>query len=229
MDTENRYKHLRQLTDSFLSQSIRSQDPAGLCFSTSFPLLIYLAIKGIKCDLRKGEVAKLESDGTTRNTTHYWLQLHSEDIIIDPTYTQFIINKNVEPIYIGKLKDCEVMYKQGDDEWDTWFPNDFDGWKTPYEDIDFPLDGLFWKRSITYSMRLATILYAEIKQLSSPNMIVNEYFGVYFKPVFIFLNNWYAGNINFELAKVELTNSFDDLLSDALKWGREELEKQNSI
>jgi hypothetical protein len=218
MKTDHNY--LKKLTEDFISESIRDQDPAGLCFGTSFPLQIYLATKQLRSRLIKGEVPQPKANGTIQNVPHYWLQIDSGDIILDATIQQF---KNPEPIYIGKLQDNEITekYIPNNLALDSWFPDDFDSWKKPYEYSTFPLDCPFEKRSITYTIKLATILHAEIKNMDSPDDFIKEHFGLYFKPIYIFLCSWHSGIITFDIVKEKLPSSFDNLLSDALQWVNE--------
>lgn len=58
MPSENKYLSHKKLTEDFISESIKTEAPAGLCFSTSFPLLIYLASKQIKSVLITAKVPK---------------------------------------------------------------------------------------------------------------------------------------------------------------------------
>jgi hypothetical protein len=222
------HNHIKKLTEDFISESIRHENPAGLCFGTSFPLLIYLATKQIKSSLIKGGVPQPKADGTIQNVPHYWLQIDSEDIILDPTIQQF---KNPDPIYIGKLQDNEITkkYIPNNLKCDSWFHEDFDGWKKPYEDSTFPLDGPFEKRSITYTIKLATILHAEIKKLNSVDESINRLFGLYFRPIYFFLYHWHTEVINFKITKENLPTGFDSLLSDVLQWQKDEHQKQNKI
>lgn len=84
----------------------------------------------------------------------------------------------------------------------------------------YPINEQFEKRSIMYTLKLATTLHTEIKNTKSIDELTNEYFGLYFKPIYIFLYNWHIGNIDFEIEKEKLPRGFNNLLSDALQWAK---------
>ena len=141
----------KKLTEDFISESIKTEDPAGLCFATSFPLLIYLATKQIKSRLKTGKVPKEMPHDPNFKVDHYLLQIDSDGTILDPTIQQF--NKDVEPIYIGKPIDSEVTnkYKLCDLPINSWFQQTYDSWRKTYDDPTFPLTGAFEKRSMIKS------------------------------------------------------------------------------
>lgn len=216
MKTDHQY--IKKLTEDFTSESIRTEDPAGLCFATSFPLFIYLGTKQIKSSLRVGRVPMLNTENKIRKVSHFWLQIDGEGTMLDPTIRQF--DENEEPIYIGKLTENKVTkkYKLLHYHPEIWFPKTYRDWKTPLDDLSFPRDGVFEQRSIVFTLKLATILHKEIKMMPSPDNFINHYFELYFTPIYIFLHHWQADKKDFVNLKEKLPNDFDDLLSDALCW-----------
>ena len=80
-----------------------------------------------------------------------------------------------------------------------------------------PLDGPYEKRSITYVLKLATILHGEYKKLSSVDEFINNHYVLYLTPIYIFLNNWHKRIISFEIKKENMPTGFDSLLSDVLQ------------
>lgn len=140
MTVDNDY--IKSLAKEFTSESIQDQDPAGLCFPTSFLLQVYLGTKGIKSELIKGEVPELKSDGATQKNPHYWLQIDKTDIIVDATIQQF---KSPDPIYVGRVQDNDITktYIPSELEFQSWFKTDFGNWRHNYEESQYPppLDG----------------------------------------------------------------------------------------
>ena len=212
--------YIEKITKDFISKSISDQNPAGLCFPTSLLLQVYLGTKKIKSSLIKGEVPQVKSDGTSHNIEHYWIQIDSTDVIVDATIQQF---KNPEPIYVGKLQDNEITktYIPNKLELNLWFPIAFTSWKYNYETTCpiTPLDGLYEKRSITYTIKLATILHSECKKLTSVDEFINYYYGLYLGPIYFFLYHRHIGIINFEIKRENMPEEFDSLLSEVVQWG----------
>ncbi|MBV6485556.1 MAG: hypothetical protein KFKLKKLM_02126 [Flavobacteriales bacterium] len=220
--------YIEKLTKEFMSESIRDQNPAGLCFPTSYLLQLYLATKKTYSDLIKGKVPITNLDGTTEDREHYWLRIKSTDIIIDATIQQF---GNPSPIYVGKLLCNKITktYIPNKLDLQSWFPRDFENWTYNYVRSEHPqpvLDEPYVNRSITYVIKLATILHEECKRLYSADEFITQHYGIYFQPIFIFLYNWHNKIIDFEIKKENMPTGFDNLLSDALKWADEERKKQ---
>lgn len=210
-----------KLSKEFTSECIRTEDPAGLCFATSFPLLIYLATKQIKSQIRTGKVPKILADGISIDVDHFWLQIDKEGTILDPTIQQF--KEDQEPIFIGMIQDNEVTekYKPCDLPSYLWFPEVYRDWKTPFVDPTYPLEVDTVKRNIKYTIRLATILNAEIKKMSLQDDFIDRHLKLYLRPIYIFLYNWHTGKINFELVNEKIPYEFANLLSDALLWSEQ--------
>ena len=209
--------YIIKITKDFTSESLRNQDPAGLCFSTSIYLQIYLATKQIKSNLISGKVP-------SHDVTHFWLYIESEDIIVDATIQQF---NNPEPIYVGKLKDNEITktYIPNGMELDKWFQTHFNIWENPFVITTFPLNGEYDKRNILYTIKLATILHAEIKQLIFIDEFVKKLFGIYFNPIYNFLYHWHTKTIDFEIKREIMPIGFDNLLEEVLQWGKDNSER----
>lgn len=220
--------YIKSLAKDFTSDSIRDQDPAGLCFPTSFLLQVYLSAKGIKSDLIKGEVPELKPDGATKKTPHYWLQIDKTDTIVDATIQQF---KNPDPIYVGRLQDNDITktYIPSVLGFQSWFSTDFGNWRHNYEESQYPppLDeGPYEKRSTIYILKLVTILHGECKKLTSVDEFTNKLYGRYLGPIYCFLYHWQKGIVKFEIKKEDMPAGFDRLLEEVLQWGDAEIKKQ---
>lgn len=221
--------YIEKLAKEFTSESIRDQDPAGLCFPTSLLLQIFLGTKKIKTTLIKGEVPKLEPDGTTKKTSHYWLQIDSTDIIVDATIQQF---KNPKPIYVGTLQDNKITktYTPTNLDFQLWFPTDFANWKYNYEQSEYPppLDkSPFEKRHTIYILKLATLLHSELKKLTSVDEFTEQHYGLYLGPIYCYLYHWQKGIVEFQINKENMPAEFDTLLENVLQWGDTEVKKQH--
>lgn len=216
--------YILKLTRKLISESISDQNPAGLCFSTSIPLQIYLATKQIECNIIKGKVPQIV-DGNIQYSSHYWLQIASTDIIIDGTIQQF---ENPDAIYVGRSQDNQITktYIANGLAFDEWFRTDFKFWKMPYEEPTYPLDGDFEKRSILYTLKVATILHSEILGSDYNDEFINVQFGLYFKPIYIFLYHWYKKVIDFEIKREVMPVGFEDLLTNVLRWAEKERIRQ---
>jgi hypothetical protein len=201
---------IKKLTGDFIPKGIDSEIPAGFCFSTSFPLQIFLATKKIDCQLRRGRAPKLFPDNVIRKVPHFWLQLDSEGTMLDATIRQF--NGNAERIYIGKLKDNEVTkkYTMSHLHIDLWFHFAYKTWKESL----LP-KGDYEKKNILYTLKLATNLNNEIKQMPlGDKFIKHPACKLFFSPIHNFLVIWNKNKMLLESVTNELPNNFDDLLSD---------------
>lgn len=118
-------------------------------------------------------------------------------------------------------------YELCDSPTNSWLPQSYDNWKKIYDDPKFPLTGAFEKRSIMFTLKLATILNNELKNMNSIDELTNKYLWLYFKALNIFLYNWHTDSISFDIKKENLSNCFDNLLLDALQWEKDERQKQN--
>jgi hypothetical protein len=218
-------EQLEKLTKCFISESISDQDPAGLCFPTSFLLQIYLGTKQIKSSLIKGEVPVKKTDGTYLNNPHYWLQIDSTDIIVDATIKQF---NNPDPIYVGKIQDNEITktYIPNELELQAWFPTDFGIWKHYFEESVYPppLDECpYHKRSTIYTLKLATILHEECKKLNSVDEFTKYHYVLYLTPIYYYLYHWQKGLVKLEMKKEIMPSAFGSFLEEVLAWGDEEI------
>ncbi len=221
--------YILKLTKDFTSESIHDQDPAGLCFPTSFLLHVYLGTKQIKSSLIKGDFPELQPDGTTKKTPHYWLQIDTTDIIVDATIQQF---KNPDPIYVGTLQDNEITktYIPNELGLQSWFETDFNVWKDKYEESRYPArldESPYEKRSTIYILKLATILNRECKKMTSVDEFTNHHYGLYLGHIYCFLYNLQKGIVSFDITKENMPAGFDNLLEDVLQWGDAQLKNQN--
>ncbi len=207
---------IKELTEEFISESIKNENPAGLCFATSYPLKIYLLIKNVRSILKVGKVPKATLDDPDFKYDHFWLEIDEEGTILDSTIIQFSGDLKM-PIYIGKLEDYDItkQYIKSEDLTKNWFPQVYYSWSTPFVDRTYPLNE-FTKRNIIYQIRLATILHLEMNKLTNPDERIKKCYQNYIKPIFIFLQDWQNGNTDIEIDKKQMHPNFESLLSEAL-------------
>jgi len=212
---------LRELTKDFTSESIADK-PDGLCFATAFPLKIYLATKGIKGRLRVAKVPKLMPDNNIIDVDHFWLQVPINGIMLDldPTIKQF--DKSESSIYVGKLAENTTTkkYKLLHSRPNIWFPKVYDDWRMDFDNPKLRRNVPFIKKSMIYSIKLAIVLNKEVKKMPFHNKYILHYFGLYFTPIFIFLNTWLTDKTDFEDLREQLPKDFDDLLADVQTWAK---------
>ncbi len=87
---------IKRLSESFTKFVLDKIPPKNMCFQTSYPLYLLLQKK------HRPNFLNLKN-GTCESRNHFWLEL--EEIIIDPTITQFDFAKDMAPLYIG-FKPC---------------------------------------------------------------------------------------------------------------------------
>lgn len=213
-------EHLRvkKLAEDFISESIKNEDPSGLCFATSYPLKIYLLTKNVRSKLIAGKVPKSIPEDVNFKFDHFWLQIDKDGTMLDPTIKQFSGDDKM-PIYLGKLDENVITKSYIVSEIPTkdWFQNVYDAWRTPFIDSTYPCND-FTKRSIAYQIKLATILHSEMNRLPNPDENINRYYQDYFSPIFIFLRNWKNGNSLIKIDSDKIHPNFDKMLAEALKF-----------
>jgi hypothetical protein len=77
-------KKLIKIARGFCSGLLGKKQSTNMCFKVCSPLVTYLSICGVLCELTKGEII---CDGVEYG--HFWITL-SDGRIIDPTADQFI-------------------------------------------------------------------------------------------------------------------------------------------
>lgn len=100
---ETDLSQIESLTIQFLDNIELSDCPKGKCFTTCYPLSIFL---------KRNKIPTLFFQGyyKTQENVHYWLTLQDSETIIDPTIRQF--DKNKPRVFIGKdsdYKNCNVL------------------------------------------------------------------------------------------------------------------------
>ena len=208
---------IKKLTEEFISECIKNEDPKGLCFATSYPLHIYLLTKNIKSKLIAGKVPKPKPVDANFQYDHFWLQIDKEGTIIDPTIMQFSGDAKTQ-IYVGKLDENETTktYIVNEDHSNYWFQSVYNTWRDAFADPYYYIND-FTKRSIVYQIRLASILHVEMNRLPNPDEIINKYYQDYFGPIFIFLRKWKNGNSVVEIDMEKMHPNFEKMLSEALE------------
>lgn len=214
-----KFEHLRvkKLAEDFISESIKSEDPSGLCFATSYPLKIYLLTKNVNSKLIAGKVPKSIPEDEHFKFDHFWLQIDKEGTMLDPTIKQFSGDDKMQ-IYLGKLDENVITKSYIVSEIPTkdWFQSVYNSWSTPFIDPTYPCND-FTQRSIAYQIKLATILHSEMNRLPNPDENLNRYYRDYFDPIFIFLRNWKIGNSLIKIDAEKIHPDFDKMLAEALK------------
>ncbi|MGV7105136.1 hypothetical protein [Flavobacterium sp. U410] len=115
--TEDKDK-IKNWCEEFLCLIPSHKSLQGFCFTICYPLSLYTNYKGFKNSLSAGQY-----DGKP----HYWINLDNyNNVIIDPTVTQFEQYLGNDKIYIGK-KDCN--YYQVYDYLDIRINQARDAWK----------------------------------------------------------------------------------------------------
>ena len=190
----------------FTVPSIGNECPKNLCFSTCYPLLLFLKINNINCSLAGGDYNGIR---------HFWLTVNGyENIIIDPTINQF--KPLVDPIYIGSLTSEYTPDTTSFNETFSWA---FKFWAEPILDrrrshqekpkwID--------ERTNFYNVKFAMQLNQEISQ-KNPEIITlhhNRLCKLYFRTILKFLkvktqkDQDYIRNL-----RATLPQSFENLLN----------------
>ncbi|MBK7128269.1 MAG: hypothetical protein IPM74_12410 [Crocinitomicaceae bacterium] len=218
-----RNEQIKAMAENFISDGLKNENPAGLCFTTSFALMIYLYAKGIKTEIRSGTFPKLLKDGSVFNVAHFWLQVDQEGTVLDATYNQFNDQPSDGGVYLGRLEDHELTqkYKVYPEKYEDWFPEVWSVWSMPYEDTTYPIKGDI-ERSLTYSLKIATRLLEELIKLNVQDDFLDEQFGLFFKPVYTLLHHVRTGKINFKLVETEMTSGFENLMHRSAVWAKEE-------
>lgn len=216
-------ERIKTTVENFISDSLKNENPAGLCFTTSFALMIYLYAKGIKTELRSGTFPKPLKDGSIFNISHFWLEVDQEGTVLDATYNQFNDQPNYGGVYLGKIEDHEFTkkYYVYHGKYEDWFPEVWRLWATPYEDNTYPITGEI-ERSLKYTLKIATRLHDELINLNVQDDFLNEQFGLFFKPVYTFLHHVRTEKNNFKLVVNEMPSGFENLMHRSAVWAKEE-------
>lgn len=214
---KSEHYRIKKLTEDFISESIKHEDPSGLCFATSYPLKIYLLTKKFNSKIIAGKVPKSIPEDENFKFDHFWLQIDKDGTMLDPTIKQFSGDDKM-PIYLGKLDENVITKNYIVSEVPTkdWFQHVYDAWRAPFMDSTYPFND-FTKRSIAYQIRLATILHWEINNFPNPDKIINQYYQDYFTPIFFYLREWHAGNSAVVIEKENMHPNFENMLSEALE------------
>lgn len=210
---------IKQLSEDFIWDYIQNEDPSGLCFITSYSLLIYLSSKQIKTELKTGLFEKILEDNQILKVNHYWLQVKSNGDILDSTIRQFDMNFE-STIYIGKIDENYISKTYIIDKSlkNNWFFETYENWKTPFVDPLYPLDGDFIKRMICFTLKISSKLYIELESIENPQDEINNHFGLYFQPIFTFLVRWNNNEISFKIPDEVFDSNFEIMLKGALMW-----------
>ncbi len=208
--TKNTIENIRKKVALFTEPTIGDECPKHLCFSTCFPLMLFLKINDVNCSL---------TGGSCMGIRHFWVTLNEYDnVIIDPTIKQF--NPLADPVYIGGLTND---YTPDDVLFNETFYWAFKFWAEPL--LDRPRshqEKPKWveERTNFYNVKFATILYQEIARKPPEKITIhhNRLCKLYFRTIFKFLklktekDQDYIRNL-----KATLPQSFDELLNQTTK------------
>jgi hypothetical protein len=207
---------IKDMVTEYTSQTFGTEIPDGLCFSTCFPISIFLDIKQIKNSICCGDAPK--NNGTV---THCWLTLFNEDTILDPTIRQF--DPSMESTYIGKLTESEVTkkYVPVKTSFQEWFVTSYNIWTEPLIDKrprTIERAPGFEDKMNLLNIKTATILYAHIEKMSSKDQFMRLFkCERYFSPIFNFLKDKSSADKKIFDSLTELMpKDFNLLLSKAL-------------
>ncbi len=211
--------NVKNLSDEFISEFFQDEDPSGLCFVTSYCLMIYLLSKQISTEINTGIYLKTIEGNEPLRMSHYWLLLNETGEIIDPTIRQFDITFE-SSIYVGKIEENYISNKYIIEESlvENWLDQSFLDWKKPFVDITYPLDIAFLKRMICFTLKISSKLYIELITHETPSDNLNNHFALFFEPIFIFLGRWKNGVIRFEIPDEIINSNFKIMMNNALIW-----------
>lgn len=177
--TKNTIENIRKKVALFTEPTIGDECPKHLCFSTCFPLMLFLKINDVNCSL---------TGGSCMGIRHFWVTLNEYDnVIIDPTIKQF--KPLADPIYIGSLTS---EYKSDTVSFNETFYWAFKFWAEPL--LDRPRSheekpkGVE-ERTNFYNVKFATILNQEISRKNPAKIALlhNRLCKLYFRTILKFL------------------------------------------
>lgn len=168
MDISN----LEELATIFTQNALGKESPKSMCFTTCYPLSLYLNINGIENSIRHG---------ICENRRHFWIEV-SDKSIIDPTVKQFKFGENLSNVYLGvKTNNYDEDFSNTE-----WFFGTYENWLVPYRDtFNFLSGGIEFdlKTAFKLNIKSAIILNNEIERLGielSQSTELHSYFsGIY--------------------------------------------------
>ena len=185
---ETKRNRITELVNEFTKQTLGTEIPEGLAFSTCFPLSIFLDLHQITTSISCGEASKNSSI-----VTHCWLTLDHEGLIIDPTIRQF--DPTMESTYIGKLSANAITkkYVPLKTSYQDWFASVYNIWAEPLIDKQprtFKREPAFEDKMNMINIKTATILYSYILKMTAKNECMSlSKCERYFSPIFKFLQD----------------------------------------
>lgn len=198
------------LADNFISNTLGTSSPNGMCFTLSFALSLHLENNGFNNNM----IAGIFNAGSPKSSAHFWLTLEMDKKnILDPTYRQFY--KNKPNLYYGKKPKKYTIHQV---EFNDWFNGSYDIWLA-YLMNPFFLQSTKFDLKVLLSINLsaAIILNNEIDDLGLDIMQSSKH-KAYFSAIDeILIKYWHSNRGLIMQLKQELPKGFDNLLAKALK------------
>ena len=199
-------EEINNLLQPFIKKGIGWNEPAGLCFSTSFSMQVYLNIHGISSSLKAGRY---------KNQDHFWLAIEN-DMVIDATLKQF--DDEQPEVYIGSVAFNPITngFESYNLDLAGWY-NIYDMWR---DIIQKRLSGIsrsgeFERKAILHILSLsASVFVAPRKSNLTMSYPSSSILSLYLDPILSGLRNTWSKNQDI-VAEVERANPDFQLLLNA--------------
>jgi hypothetical protein len=172
---------IKKIATNFVHTAIKNEIPNGYGFSICFPLSILFSILKINHKIAIGYATM-----NKMSTSHFWIKLEMDDLILDPTIRQFDTSKDI--IYLGKIMDDEItkQYVESNNIGEEEFYEIYESWSAPlYEKEDRILRSkIFEDRMNLINIQIAMSFIECIKEYGLEVQILNnELLKLYLKPI----------------------------------------------